>query len=105
MTAEQTSSSELRDLPVVSPPDPVPVYDCHVILSGPDAHGRLTGRVTTLPGLQAAAASERALLTELVRQFKQVLVDCRTAGRPVPWIAHPDAPRGDERQRWIPVHL
>lgn len=93
------------DLPVLTPPQPIPVYDCRVIVCGPDGEGRLIGRVTTLPGLSASARTERELLTQLVEQFKQVLRQYRAEGRPVPWNPHPEPPREGERQRWIPVHL
>jgi hypothetical protein len=93
------------DLPVVTPPQPVPVYDCRVIVSGPDAQGRLFGRVTNLPGLSTSARTERELLTQLVQQFKQTLMRYRSEGQPVPWNPHPEHPREGERQRWIPVHL
>ncbi len=93
------------DLPVVTPAAPVPVYDCHVIISGPDAEGRLTGRVTTLPGLTATARSERELLIQLVREFQKALQRYRSEGRPIPEIERPDAPGPGERQRWVPVHL
>jgi hypothetical protein len=33
---------------------PVPVYDCHVILSPPDASGKIHGRVSSLPEIAAA---------------------------------------------------
>jgi len=81
------------------------VYDCHVVLSGPDADGLLRGRVTTLAGVEAAARSERELLTRLVQQFKQTLTQCREQGRPPPWTTETVKPGPGERQRWIPVHL
>lgn len=93
------------DLPVVTPPQPLPVYNCRVIVSGPDEEGRLTGRVTTLPGIAASARTERELLMQLVGEFKQALLRYRAEGRPVPWNLHPEPPREGERQRWIPVHL
>jgi hypothetical protein len=95
----------LTDLPVVTPAEPVPVYDCHVIFSGPDAEGRLHGRVTNLPDLSANARSERELLTQLVRRFKQTITQCRTEGREVPWLRDRVRPAVGEHQRWIPVHL
>ncbi|MFV0444616.1 MAG: hypothetical protein ACK5Q5_13685 [Planctomycetaceae bacterium] len=94
-----------NDLPVLTPVEPVPVYSCHVILSGPDADGGLQGRVTNLPGISARARSERDLLTQLVRQFQNQVRDLRTAGQEVPWNTEPQRPSDGERQRWIPVHL
>ena len=92
-------------LPVVTPGASVPVYDCRVLFSGPDDDGLLHGRVTNLPGLSATARTERDLLTNLVKAFKEAVVFYRTAGEDVPWITEPDHPQQGEQQRWIPVHL
>jgi hypothetical protein len=92
-------------LSVVNGVEPVPVYDCHVILSGPDAAGLLHGRVTNLPGLTASARTERDLLRKLVTDFKAALISYREQGQPVPWIEGRAIPQPGESQRWIPVHL
>lgn len=103
-----TSNPSFRpptDLPVVTPPQPAPVYDCHVVFSGPDAEGALHGRVTNLPDITATARSERELLTQLVKRFKSELQRYRTEGIEVPWRPRPITLETGERQRWIPVHL
>ena len=100
-----SSSRPLTDLPVVTPPQPVPVYDCHVVFSGPDDAGVLHGQVTNLPDIQATAKSERELLTQLVKRFKAELERYRTEGLEVPWRQRPVTLAPGERQRWIPVHL
>lgn len=82
----------------------VPVYDCHVLVRGPDAEGLLHGRVANLPGITATARDERHLLQQIVKSFKSELVKFQTSGQAIPWT--PGDPRqADERQRWIPVHL
>jgi len=103
--SDSTAKPASLSLPVVTPADPVPVYDCRVIFSGPDETGLLHGRVTNLEGVVATAKSERELLTRLVKAFKEVVVQSRNAGREVPWISSPDRPQAGEQQRWIPVHL
>lgn len=92
-------------LPVVTPPQPVPVYDCRVYLRGPDAEGWLQGRVANLPGIAGRARGERELLTQLVRDFKWQLIERRSKGETVPWVEPLPAPEPGEKQRWIPVHL
>jgi hypothetical protein len=92
-------------LPVVTAAMPVPVYDCRVYVSGPDAEGFLHGRVANLPGISAKARGERDLLTQLVRDFKWQLVERRSQGESVALVDPVPPPEPGERQRWIPVHL
>jgi hypothetical protein len=84
---------------------PVPVYDCHVLLSPPDRAGMIHARVSTLPEITASGRVEREVLQQIVRDFKAALVRYRSSGQPVPWAIQPDTPRPGESQRWIPVHL
>lgn len=83
---------------------PVPVYDCHVILTPADADGLITARVSTLPEITARGQSERHILQSIVKDFKAALVRYRTAGQEIPWQAA-SKPETGETQRWIPVHL
>lgn len=83
---------------------PVPVYDCHVILSPPDEAGQITGRVSTLPEVTATGGSERHVLQTIVRDFKAALVRYRNEGHEIPWQPVQQLQPG-ETQRWIPVHL
>ncbi len=93
----------LNQLPI-QPDQPVPVYDCHVIVSGPDADGKLHGIISNLPELTAWAKDERALLRKLVDQFKDRLREYHRQQVAIPF--QPKAtPQPGERQRWIPVHL
>jgi len=104
MTDDQAPAS--THLPVASDGTmPVPVYDCHVILSPADEGGTIHGRVSSLPGITAAGKTERDVLLRIVREFKAALIHCRQSGQPIPWSPAPEAPGPGESQRWIPVHL
>ncbi len=92
----------MNSLPVVNDREPVPVYDCHILLRVEE--GRVFGRVTTLPGLTAEGHTERDVLRSLVEQFKQAVRDYRARGVEVPWQPQ-EAPAKGESQRWVPVHL
>ena len=99
------SASQHPSLPVVTPGQSVPVYTCHVLVSGPSEQVEYRVSVTSLPGFTATVGNERELLTRLVEQFKRCIIEHRQQGQPVPWIEAPERPANDERQRWIPVHL
>jgi predicted RNase H-like HicB family nuclease len=92
------------DLPIAGDGSmPVPVYDCHVILS-PAADGTICARVSSLPEISARGRSERHVLQQIVQAFKAAVVHYRSAGEPIPWQPAPPLQPG-ETQRWIPVHL
>ena len=84
---------------------PVPVYDCHVILTPADADGVITAKVSTLPEISASGRIERDVLRQIVEDFKSALIRYREAGQPIPWVKSPAGPGPSETQRWIPVHL
>ena len=50
--------------------NPVPVFNCQVILSKPDDAGRVKGRVANLGGISAEGFSERDVLTAIMKKFK-----------------------------------
>lgn len=83
---------------------PVPVYDCHVILSAPDDNGTIHARVTTLPEITAKGQSERHILQAIVKDFKAAIIRYREAGEEIPWQGA-TKPQAGETQRWVPVHL
>ena len=83
---------------------PVPVYDCHVILSPGDAEGVIHARVTTLPEITASGKVERDVLQRIVTDFKAALIKYRERGEPIPW-QEPTKPGDGETQRFVPVHL
>lgn len=100
-----TSERPRTDLPIADGGTlPVPVYDCHVILSAPDADGVMSARVSTLPEITACGRSERDILQTLVKEFKAALIRYRNDGTEIPW-QEPAKPQPGETQRWIPVHL
>lgn len=93
------------DLPIADDGTmPVPVYDCHVILSAPDENGLIHARVSTLPGVTATGQSERHILQSIVKDFKAAIIRYRKAGEDIPWQVTAK-PQAGETQRWVPVHL
>ncbi|MEZ6061420.1 MAG: hypothetical protein R3C19_13835 [Planctomycetaceae bacterium] len=98
------SHSPLPQLPVNSP-DPVPVFNCHVILSVADENGRRCGRVANLEGIEVAGTGEREILMAITRQFKAFVKKYHDAGRDIPWIEPPATARPGELERFVPVHL
>ncbi len=82
-----------------------PVYNCHAILSTPDAEGWLTARCSNLPGLVVRGKSQREALAALVAAFKAEVSRHAAAGQAIPWSESPVKPAPDEQQRWIAVHL
>lgn len=86
--------------------NPVPVFNCIIILSKPDSEGRRTGRVANLEGdLSVAGTGEREILTTIVKKFKAIVVDCTNQKQAIPWIEPPETPAQGESQRFVPVHL
>ena len=84
---------------------PVPVYDCHVILSPPDEQGVMHARVTTLPGITASGRTERDIGAARAHLTgKAALIGYRDRGEAVPW-REAEKPGDGEVQRWVPVHL
>lgn len=82
-----------------------PVYNCHAILSAPDAEGWITARCCNLPGLVVRAKSQREALAALVAAFKTEVSRHAAAGQAIPWSEPPVKPATGEQQRWIAVHL
>jgi hypothetical protein len=86
--------------------DPVPVYDCHVLLTKPAAPGEpWRARCAAAPDVHAEGANERAVLQTLVTRFKFFLHEHRLKGEPIPWTQPELTPVAGEVERWIPVHL
>ena len=94
----------MPDLPIHTPSDSVPVFDCHVLIEGPDETGMLTGVVSNLPEVAASASSERELLRKLTSMFKSRILEYQSHHSPIPW-QETKSPSPGQRQRWIPVHL
>ena len=96
-----------NSLPLIAESDcsPVPVFNCHIILTKPDESGRIQGRSANLGGITASGSSERDVLTSLMKQFKAVVLQHTKSGTAVPWIQPAEVPQDDEVERFIPVHL
>jgi len=99
--------NDKNPLPQISIADcnPVPVFNCQVILTAPDENGRLTGRVANLAGITAAGASERDVLTSIMKQFKAAGQQYTKDQQPIPFVDPPETPQPGEVERFIPVHL
>lgn len=85
--------------------NPVPVFNCIVILEKPDDSGRRMGRVANLGGVTASGFSERDILTAIVKKFKAAVQEYTAAKQEIPWVEPPESPSDGEVQRFIPVHL
>lgn len=83
----------------------MPVFNCVVILSAATGNGRLRGRVANLPDIVAEGNSERDVLIQLTKRFKQTIQDYTVRKQEVPWQNPPAQPGQEEQQRFIPVHL
>ena len=104
MTAPHRSESQHVPVAAGATP-PVPVYDCHVILSPPDSAGMIHARVSSLPEITATGTTEREVLRRIVTAFKAAILRYRASGQAIPWSPSPDTPGPGESQRWVPVHL
>lgn len=92
-----------KQLPVTGAP--VPVFDCHVIVTPDDGSGVVQVRSTTLPELTATAATERDALLSIVKKFKEFVRPFSERSEPIPFAEQPEVPGPGESERWIPVHL
>ncbi|HXT60680.1 MAG TPA: hypothetical protein VN699_18710 [Pirellulales bacterium] len=87
------------------PPGEVPVYNCLVLLSPPDAEGYLAARCSNLPEVAERGKSRREALAKVVAAFKAAVARYSAEGRAVPFAAEPLEPAPGEEQLWIAVHL
>ena len=97
------SSEQFDSLPIASGSS-VPVYDCHVLLSGPDESGAYRARLAAFDGITATGSTERDVLLAIVKAFKDRLIRLSEAGEKIPWKTT-ESPAPGEVERWIPVHL
>jgi len=87
-------------------PGPVPVFDCHVLLTKPAAAGDLwRARCAAAPQIAAEGDTERAVLQAIVTRFKFFLHEHRVRNEPIPWTHPEETAAPGELERWIPVHL
>lgn len=100
-----TDSNPLRLIPDAEL-NPVPVFNCIVILSKPESDGSRTGRVANLQGqISVSGNGEREILTAIVKKFKAIAVECTQQNKEIPWLDPPETPAKGESQRFVPVHL
>lgn len=92
-----------KQLPVTG--TPVPVFDCHVIVTPDDGSGVVKVRSTTLSDLTASGPTERDALLLIVKKFKAYIQPFSERSEPIPFAEQPEAPGPGESERWIPVHL
>lgn len=99
--------TDSNSLPLISEAElnPVPVFNCIVILEKPDADGQRMGRVANLGGITSKGSSERDILTAIVKKFKAAVQEYTAKNQAIPWIDPPQKPEAGEAQRFIPVHL
>ena len=104
---ENASPEHSHGLPLTDPSanDAVPVFDCHVLVRGPDGEGRFTARAAALPGITGEGPTERDALRNVVAEFKAAVARYLEAGETIPWSSAPEQAGADEVERWIPVHL
>jgi len=84
---------------------PVPVFDCHVIVTPDDGSGVVKVRSTTLPDVTASGPTERDALLAIVKTFKEFVRPFSERGEPIPFAEQPEVSGPGESERWIPVHL
>lgn len=95
--------SRENPLPVGSDPAPVPTFGCVIYLR--DEPGAVHGRVANLAGIEATGGDQRAVMGNLVAQFKQACASALENGGSPDWIDPPDPKRDGERKVFLPVHL
>ena len=101
-TAKPSSDSD--KLPMTDrPPRDVPVFSCLVYVSK-HADG-LHARVANLAEISATGRSEREVLGEIVRAFKQHVNDHLAKEGQIPWLDPVLPLAAQEQKRLIPVHL
>ena len=94
----------MTELPIHQDAANVPVFDCHILIEGPNEEGVLSGQVTNLPEIVGEAKSERDLLRKLTEAFKARIIEYRDSNQTIPWEPG-KSPSPGQQQRWIPVHL
>lgn len=101
MVIRMTNSDDL--LPVTG--QPVPVFDCHVIVTPDNGTGEVKLRCASLPQVTAAGPTERDALMQIVKRFKEFVRPYSEKSQPIPFSETPETPKPGESERWIPVHL
>ena len=98
----EPSTSKVR---FVGEPQAVPVFNCRVIVSPPDAAGLVMARSAELEGLSVTAASQREALQKLVAAFKTRIAEYVARQEEIPWIRPGEKAQAGEQELFIAVHL
>lgn len=85
---------------------PVPVFDCHVLLTKPATPAdSWSARCAAAETVTAEGPTERDVLMKIVSRFKFFVHEHHVRGEPIPWTNPPLSPQPGDLERWIPVHL
>lgn len=84
---------------------PVPVFDCHVIVTPDDGSGTVKLRCASLPDITASGGTERDALHAIVKAFKEYVRPFSENSKPIPFTQTAEKPGPGESERWVPVHL
>lgn len=90
---------------MVNPPEPVPVFSCQVIVTPGAVGAPWRGRCANYTGIAVSGASERAVLQQIVKEFKTVAAAKLALHEELEPITPPDQPAAGEQLRFIAVHL
>lgn len=90
---------------MIQPPQPIPVFNCQVIVTPATAGTPCRGRSANYLGIEATGESERAVLQQIVKTFKAKASEAMARGQEVQAIDPPESPKAGEVLRWIAVHL
>ena len=88
------------------PTGPVPVFDCHVLLTKPaEPGGMWQARCANAAEVTADGPTERDVLQKIVSRFKFFVHEHQLRKEPIPWTTPPLTASAGELERWIAVHL
>lgn len=90
---------------LIGEPQPVPVFNCRVIVAPRDAAGKVVARAAELADLSAVGDSDREALQKVVAAFKAKVAQHVAAGEEIPWARPGDTPQAGEREYFVAVHL
>ena len=91
----------------LGPAQPVPVFNCLVIVSPRGSDGLVLARTAEVAGIEGRAKTEPEALKLVVAAFKKWIAVATASGEPIPWLTGADKliPGPGDQQRFIAVHL
>jgi hypothetical protein len=93
----------VTDLPTTSKKDQ-PAFGCVVYVRRTES-GRTRGRVANLEGVETEGATERDVLSTIVRDVRARISEHMQREEEVPWLDPPAEKEPDEVKRFLPLHL